>query len=86
MLTALNVVGMAAYLILASRGWRPTDGGEIAAEPFMWALCLPVVALFSVLDLCWGVLIIFKKATGWPLLGLVTALWLIVVRFDFAHH
>ena len=89
LLFMLNLFGMAAYVYLASRGWRdPSEGGVIplAGEPFVWAACLPVLFLFVILDLVWAALILAKKLTFWAPLGMVAALWTLSVVIDFAHH
>ena len=61
LLLGLNLTGVAAYLALAMRGWRDaTEGGAVpvTGEPFIWALCLPVLLTFVLVNMIWGVLLI----------------------------
>ena len=86
-LLVVNVIGAATYLFLASRGWRdPTDDLPITGEPYVWAASLPVLALFVTVDAGWGILIAWRKLSGWPLFGLSAALWTSAIAIDFAHH
>jgi hypothetical protein len=85
-----NAVGIAAYLTLASRGWRdPLEHGEIpvSGEPFAWALALPALAAFLLADIVWGGVLLRhrepKRGRWWLI---VSGLWLIAVVVDFAHH
>lgn len=84
-----NVAGIAAYLGLASRSWRiPEEHGEIpiAGEPFVWAMALPVLGIFFLVDLVWGGLLWRRRdrraALWW---FVVFGLWLIALVVDFAH-
>lgn len=89
LLVTANFAGMAAYLFLASGGWRdPNEGGAIplTGEPFVWASCLPVAFLFLAANVCWGMLIVAKKLTPWSPYGLTVVLWMTAVVIDFAHH
>lgn len=85
-----NVVGCTAYLVLASRGWRnPAEQGMIpvTGEPFVWALCLPVLALFLVVDFGWaGLLVRQKDARGAVYLLASVCFGIVSVYADFAHH
>ena len=72
-----------AYRKNKSRGWI-----SITAEPYIWfAVVLPVVAIFLVLNLAWGVLILRNRQRRSGRLWLVAALiWIVVIAVDFAHH
>jgi hypothetical protein len=90
-LLALNLVGAIVYVCLASRAWAiPRERGlhSETAEPFIWFLSVaPVVAIFFVLNVIWGVLILVRRQ--WPrgYFCLLTALiWLLAAVIDFTHH
>ena len=85
-----NAAGVAVYLALASRGWRlPEERGTVpvAGEPFVWALALPVLGVFFLADVIWGVLLLRSKQ--WEgrlcLLG-SAAVWLLAIVTDLSHH
>jgi hypothetical protein len=86
-----NVVGIVIYLERVSLSWRiPEEHGmiPITGEPFVWfAALLPVVGVFLVVNIVWGVWIVRRgKPHGW-LWWLVTGgLWVIAICIDFAHH
>ena len=90
---ALNLIGAVIYLHRASYGWRiPQEQAlgldSITAEPYIWfAAVLPVVAIFLVLNLAWGVLILRNRQWRSGRLWLVAALiWIVAIAVDFAHH
>jgi hypothetical protein len=90
-LLALNLVGAIVYVCLASRAWAiPRERGlhSETAEPFIWFLSVaPIVAIFFVVNVIWGALILVRRQ--WPrgYLWLLTALiWLVAAVIDFAHH
>jgi hypothetical protein len=85
-LCAFNCLGIAAYLMLAARGWAPTDGLPVTGEPFVWALCLPVLFFFVIFDVAWISLIAWKKLTSWLPFGITAALWMCAVAIDFTQH
>ena len=64
-LLVVNVIGAIAYVAAASNGWRiPQEQGvvPITGEPFVWFnSILPIVAIFSVLDLAWGAVILARR-------------------------
>ena len=85
-----NAVGIAIYLMLASRGWRiPQEHGAIpvTGEPFVWVLALPVLGVFLLADIVWGGLLLRyrepKRGLWWFIIG---GLWLIAICVDFTHH
>jgi hypothetical protein len=90
-LLALNAIGAVAYVFRASPSWAiPEERGlhSITGEPFIWFIgVLPVVAIFFVLNLAWGALIVarrqWRSGRFWLLAAVV---WLIAVLVDFAHH
>jgi hypothetical protein len=90
-LLALNLVGAVVYVCLASRSWAiPRERGlhSETAEPFIWFLSVaPIVAIFFVVNVIWGALILVRRQ--WPrgYFWLLTAfIWLLAVVIDFAHH
>jgi hypothetical protein len=89
-LAVANVVGIVVYLILASRGWRiPEEQGliPIVGEPFVWALALPVLGLFILVDSIWGVLLVRERTPEkwrWWLATVIA--WVIAIGIDFSHH
>jgi hypothetical protein len=60
----------------------------VTGEPFVWGtLALPILAIFSLLNLVSGAYICIKRKWFNGYLWLSIALiWLIAVRVDFAHH
>ena len=85
-----NAVGIAIYLVLASRGWRiPQERAmvPVTGEPFVWALALPVLGIFFLADVVWGVMLLRHKEWKGRLWWLVTAaVWLLAIGIDFSHH
>lgn len=92
---AINAIGAAIYLFAAARWWADpaaspeTDPG---GEAFGWLLeAVPVALGCAVLDVgmvVWAVRRRWKER-AWPLSKLAWAipiLWLVVVRYEFAHH
>jgi hypothetical protein len=86
-----NVAGAVLYLLLASRGWRiESEHGviPISGEPFVWALALPVLGVFLILNFVWAV-ILLRRREGWrtALWWISSAsIWFLAVVADFAHH
>jgi hypothetical protein len=79
---------------LASRGgWvirQECDAGinTTTGEPFVWFISVaPVIALFFVINLAWGVLILKRRLwnTGRTWLK-AAAIWVIAILIDFSHH
>jgi hypothetical protein len=90
-LIAFNFVGAIVYVCLASRAWTiPRERGlhSATAEPFIWFLSVaPIVAIFFVVNVIWGVLILVRRRWRSGYLWLLTALiWLVAAVTDFAHH
>jgi hypothetical protein len=87
---AANAVGIALYLVLASRGWRiPQEHGmvPVTGEPFVWALALPVLGVFLLADIVWGGLLLRDRVSKRRLWWLVTAaMWLLAIVIDFSRH
>jgi hypothetical protein len=85
-----NVVGIAIYLVLASRGWRiPREHGmvPVTGEPFVWVLALPVLGVFFVGDVVWGVMLLYRKERNGRLWWVLIAItWLVAIGVDFSHH
>jgi hypothetical protein len=87
---AANAVGIAIYLVLASRGWRiPQEHGmvPVTGEPFVWALALPVLGVFFLADTVWGVMLLrHKERRGRLWWTLIAVSWLVAIVLDFSHH
>jgi len=87
---AANAVGIAFYLVLASRGWRiPQEHGiiPVTGEPFVWALVLPVLGVFFLADIIWGGLLLHGRESKRRLWWLVTVvIWLLAIALDFSRH
>src|SRR6185437_14737571 len=85
-----NAVGIAIYLVLASRGWRiPQEHGEIpiAGEPVVWVLAVPVLGVFLLANFVWGgMLLRYKDSKRWLWWVITWAAWLFTIYIDFAHH
>lgn len=86
-----NIVGAAIYLIASSYSWAlPQERGlnSTTGEPFIWALgVLPIWALFLLLNLIWGAIIVARKQWRSGRLWLFTGcIWLVSLTIDFAHH
>jgi len=89
----VNVIGTIIYLVAVSLNWAIPQERELGlhsttGEPFIWALgALPILAVFTLLNLAWGAYICFKKRWRSGYFWLMTAaVWLIAVWIDFAHH
>jgi hypothetical protein len=85
-----NAVGIAIYLVLASRGWRiQAENGAvpITGEPFVWVLAVPVLAGFVLANIVWGGMLLRHREPKRWLWWLITgAVWLVAIYVDFAHH
>ena len=88
-----NGVGIALYLVLASRGWRiPEEHGmvPVTGEPFVWVEALPVLGIFFLADFIWGGLLLRQKEWKGRLWWLATtAVWLLAIGIDgidFSRH
>jgi hypothetical protein len=74
---------MPSWAITEERGAVPITG-----EPFVWfAGILPIVAVFLVLNLSWGAVILIRRqwvsGRSWLLAALT---WMFAIGIDFAHH
>lgn len=90
-LLALNLVGAIVYVCLASHAWAiPQERGlhSQTAEPFIWFLFVaPIFAVFFVVNVIWGVLILVSRQWLRGYFWLLTALiWLLAAVIDFVHH
>ena len=87
---AANAIGIAIYLRLASNGWRiPEEHGmvPVTGEPFLWAFALPVLGIFFLADVAWGVTLLRRadrKGGLWWALAAVS--WVAALVVDFYHH
>ena len=90
-LLILNVIGAVGYVAAASHGWRSLHDlkfGPPTGEPFVWALWVaPILAVFTLLNLSWGIKILLGRRWNsgrlWLLAGLI---WIVAILIDFAHH
>jgi hypothetical protein len=92
-LIVLNAIGAIVYVFRASPSWaipqeRAAGINSITGEPFVWfAGILPVAAVFFLLNLIWGSLILvrgrWKSGSFWLLAALI---WCVAIGIDFAHH
>ncbi len=90
-LLSLNVIGAIAYVVVASHAWRIAEEQgvvPVTGEPFVWfAGIFPIVAIFSLLNLVWGSVLLARRQWQSGRLWLLTALaWIVAVLIDFAHH
>jgi len=85
-----NAIGIAIYLMLASRGWRiPQEHGmvPVTGEPFVWVLALPVLGVLILVNTVWGVMLLRHKEWTGRTLWLVTAVvWVLAIGIDFSLH
>jgi hypothetical protein len=90
---AANAIGVVVYLWGASYAWaipeeRAAGIDSVAGEPFVWAAAVfPVWAVFLALNGAWVGVAVARRQRGTliPLL-LVSAVWLVAVVVDYAHH
>ena len=92
-LLTCNAVGIAIYLVLASRAWaipeeRALGLNSTTGEPFIWALSVfPIYAVFFLVNCIWGMLLLrrhdWRSGRFW--IG-TFGLWVGAVVIDFAHH
>jgi len=92
-LLTFNGVGMAVYLVLASRAWaipeeRALGLNSTTGEPFVWALSIfPIYVFFLLLNCIWAVRLLRRHDGRSGRFWIVTfCLWLGAVVLDFAHH
>ena len=91
-LVITNIVGVLAYLFFASWSWAiPGEEGlnSMSGEPFIWALgALPILMIFFLLDVAWGLLFIFRKRAAGNLYAyvIVGLMWLAAITLDFSRH
>ena len=92
-LLAANLIGAVIYVVAASHGWvipqeRAAGLHPVTGEPYIWAgYVLPVCAVFFVLNLTWGALIVARRQWRSGVLWLLTLpVWMVAVAIDFAHH
>jgi hypothetical protein len=90
-LLALNLVGAIVYVCLASLSWAiPQEKGlhSQTGKLFVWAAAaIPIFAIFFVINVAWGTLILVRRQ--WPrgYSWLLTVLiWLVAAVIDFAQH
>lgn len=88
---ASNLIGSIIYVRRASLSWAiPQEKGlhSQTGEPFVWAAgVIPIFAIFFLVNVGWGVLILVRRQWRSGYLWLLTAfIWLLAVVIDFAHH
>jgi hypothetical protein len=90
LLVVINMLGIALYLLFASRGWRdPTESDLIptTGEPYVWASSLPFLGLAVLTDVAWGVMVVVKPQLGGRRLYVLCIFFLFAaIVVDFAHH
>jgi hypothetical protein len=92
-LVGMNAIGATVYVLLASSAWvipQECDAGirTITGEPFVWfAAIAPVIAIFFLLNLAWGIKILLRRQWNIGRMWLAAAaIWLVAVVIDFSHH
>jgi hypothetical protein len=90
-LLVLNTVGAIIYVWFASCGWATPQVRELhaeTAEPFIWALSvIPIVGIFSLINVIWGVVILIGRQWRSGKIWLIgTLIWLVAMAVDFAYH
>ena len=86
-----NAIGVCVYIVGASRSWAIPEEHcivPVTGEPFVWfAAVAPVFAVFTVINMIWGIFILrgrqWQSGRLWLLTGLI---WLVAIVIDFAHH
>jgi len=59
----------------------------VTGEPFVWVLALPVLGVFFLADVVWGVMLLRHKEWKGRLLWVLVAIaWLVAIGVDFSHH
>lgn len=85
-----NIIGAILYVVRASQSWAiPAERGinSISGEPFIWALfALPILAVFAVIDLVWGIIVFRNQKNGARFLLIAGLIWIVAIVVDFAHH
>ena len=92
-LLGLNAIGAGAYVLLASRAWvirQECEAGlnSITGEPIVWFISIaPVIAIFFLLNLGWGTIILKRRQWKIGRMWLTAAaIWIAVTIIDFSHH
>jgi hypothetical protein len=86
-----NAIGACVYVVGASHSWAIPEEHctvPVTGEPFVWfAAVAPVVAVFAVVNMIWGVFILRRRQWQggrlWLLAGLT---WIVAIVIDFTHH
>jgi hypothetical protein len=88
----LNVLGVIVYLLWASQTWiAPQEKGMNTAssgDALVWGVVvLPLFAVFFILNLIWGSLILFHRLWRTGRLWLaVLAIWAVAIVIDIVRH
>jgi len=92
-LLGLNAIGAGAYVLLASRAWVigqecATGLNSVTGEPFVWFSSIaPVIAVFFLLNLAWGIIILKRRQWKTGRMWLAgAAIWIVAAVIDFSHH
>jgi hypothetical protein len=92
-LLALNAIGASAYVFLASHAWvipQECEAGinTTTGEPFVWFISIaPVIAVFFLLNLAWGTIILRRRQWKIGRMWLAAAaIWVVAAIIDFSHH
>ena len=84
-----NGIGIVLYLLLASRGWRLPEDSDlpVTGEPMVWSIALPVLGVFFLADIVWGVLILrSRESKRWRWWLVTAAVWLLAIALDNSNH
>jgi hypothetical protein len=92
-LLTLNAFGASAYVLLASHARvipQECDAGihTTTGEPFVWfGSIAPVIAVFFLLNLLWGIVILRRGQWDSGRMWLAAAaIWVVAAIIDFSHH
>ena len=92
----VNIIGMAAFLILASQFWTEPELAEVSGaslgDAFGWFFtAVPIVLVAFVWDFAWFITALRRergrdRADSISASIIVAGLWIIVLYIDNAHH
>ncbi|WP_155394831.1 hypothetical protein [Xanthomonas albilineans] len=90
-LVSINLIGIIFYLYFASKIWAPTGGVDLGGgpgDPFIWVMtAFPFLAIFSLMNAIWLVMIIIKRKKIAFLKSIffwvvVVIVWVLANRYD----
>jgi len=84
---AANAIGGCVFVACASTAWAVPDEPVAGADLVWFAAILPVISLFSLLNLAWIILILSQRQwRGFRYFSFAIMLWLIAIVVDGVHH